>query len=494
MTPTVHRTLLPLALAALLVGCPSSQPPQACAKATAPTTGPGDAPGLFPMASGDTWAYAVVETSMGSTVQSFRSRVGALAPTTFHGAAAQVLAEANLDALGQAVRTYLAPGPGGVTVLGNDDASDALTRAVAPYQQLPFPLVPGATLVPFDCHGLATGEDLDGDGRPDPVDVRSVVRVVAVEPVTVPAGSFSATRVETQLDLTAHLTSGSSVTAAGLRREWYAPGVGLVRWNEEYSAAGQAATTIADLYAYAVGGAALNVTARQPIVLGQPEGGQLPVGGWQTYDAAVTLGRPLVAAAVTAGPSVGLRCYADTALTSPLGGGFSDNVVGRTSDGVVDCSLIPGAGTFSFDADAGPVATGPVDYVAFVAPAPDASNLTTEDVQVPLNAVTPGHVGTRGRSTYTVTGITPGASVTIATAGLTGAADLRVYLDDTFSVQLYCTLMNSSAVGTPEACTFIAAGPTAWFGVESGPVNRDGAAYLLLTWSGSSLNPPRLRR
>jgi hypothetical protein len=493
MTLRVCRTMLPLALAGLLVGCPSSQPPPACTKATAPTSGPGDAAGLFPAASGDTWAYAVVETSMGSTVRSFRSRVGVLAPTTFDGAAAQVLAEANLDVLGRAVRTYLAPGPGGLTVLGNDDADDALTRAVAPYQRLPFPMVPGATLVPFDCNGLATGEDLDGDGRPDPVDVRSVVRVVAVEPVTVPAGTFSATRVETQLDLTAHMTRGSPVTAAGLRREWYAPGVGLVRWHEEYSAAGQAATTIADLYAYAVGSGALDVTPRQPIVLGQPEGGQLPPGGWQTYDAAVTVGRPLVAAAFSTGPSVGLRCYGDTALTNPVGGGFSDYTLGRTSDGIVDCSLTPGATTFSFDADAGPAATGPVDYVAFVAPAPDAFDLTTEDVQVPLNAVTPGHVGTRGRSTYTVTGITPGASVTIATAGLTGAADLRVYADDAFALELRCTLWNSSVVGTPEACTFIAGGPTAWFGVESGPINRDGAAYLLLTWSGSSVNPPLLR-
>lgn len=41
--------------------------------------------------------------------------------------------------------------------------------------------------------------------------------------------------------------------------------------------------------------------------------------------------------------------------------------------------------------------------------------------------------------------------------------------------------------------SLITGGPTAWFGVESGPINRDGAAYLLLTWSGSSVNPPRLR-
>lgn len=110
----------------------------------------------------------------------------------------------------------------------------ALERAVGPRVMLQLPLAVGARWVQADTQ-VITGEYLDADGKPLPTRVHASAEVVALEPITVPAGSFRSAfrlryveRQETDVVPGAYTAWFDQTTT-----QWLVPGVGVVRSDTE---------------------------------------------------------------------------------------------------------------------------------------------------------------------------------------------------------------------------------------------------------------------
>ena len=79
--------------------------------------------------------------------------------------------------------------------------------------------------------GLDSGEDLDGDGINETLDITSQVTVAAFEIVIVPAGSFpNSAKIVADTTITFVLSSnGTRVTSTGTLTQWFAPEIGPVK-------------------------------------------------------------------------------------------------------------------------------------------------------------------------------------------------------------------------------------------------------------------------
>jgi hypothetical protein len=129
--------------------------------------------------------------------------------------------------------------------------------------------------------------------------------------------------------------------------------------------------------------------------------------------------------------------------------------------------------------DAG--AAGATHQVILVFAVPSALDPQVETATVAAETPSVGQVATRGTSTYTATGLQPGAAYTVSITALTSAADLHVYTDSTRSWELDCTLnAGLHTTNAPQECTTTAAGTSVYFRVASGAVNLAGARYVIL--------------
>lgn len=243
-----------LAAALLLGGCGGGGGDESGCRTSLPSSsGPGDVSNHVPLTPGSRWIYDVTETSAQAVPQRYRTRVEVTGTRTVSGVVVSVVEEGRVGDSASPDVSLLAKGPSGVTEYAGGEVEPPLDR-IYPYQLVQFPLAAGASFEQVACSGLDYGEDLDGDGKNERVDVRSVVTVAGVEGVSVAAGSFDATRVDTHLVLTLHLTTGGSATATGDESVWLAPGVGPVRTRSAMSIDGQAETREETLAGYAVEG------------------------------------------------------------------------------------------------------------------------------------------------------------------------------------------------------------------------------------------------
>ncbi len=96
---------------------------------------------------------------------------------------------------------------------------------------------------------------------------------------------------------------------------------------------------------------------------------------------------------------------------------------------------------------------------------------------VPARAPTVGWVETLSTSRYATHNLGPG-SHTVSIVAVTKEATLEVYADSTYSMQLDCTLRNF----TSSARECVVTGPSVYFAVAAGSVNRVGAGYIMLVW------------
>jgi hypothetical protein len=136
-----------------------------------------------------------------------------------------------------------------------------------------------------------------------------------------------------------------------------------------------------------------------------------------------------------------------------------------------DCKVTASGSALNIIVDGQQVIGSAADYVIMVVPHRYRSYGTGAAC---LRNSTVGLVGTRDASRYVTTGLTQDSP---SASGLTGDADLHVFSDETYSFEFDCTLR---AFGAKE-CT-LTTGTTLYFSVASGPVNRDGAGYLILVW------------
>lgn len=124
------------------------------------------------------------------------------------------------------------------------------------------------------------------------------------------------------------------------------------------------------------------------------------------------------------------------------------------------------------------------DFTLFVTPSPTIATPTNEGdwtmpIEITPDIPTAGQVATRGESFYAASGLTPGMH-SISVTGLSADADLRVFFDDTYSMEIDATLNAPGDVtNEPESCMLDTNG-NVYFSVRSGELNLDGASYVIL--------------
>jgi hypothetical protein len=196
-----------------------------------PASGPGDAANHFPSAIGDTWSFndqaeliGRLETALSSVTVTGSASVGGQVSTVFRQ---RTVAPSGVPSV---LDVYYTKGPGGVAFYGDTDPLDRVTAALVPHAVLRFPVTAGP-VVAFSRTGIDLGQDLDGDGRNESVDVEQATTVTGFETVTVPAGTFrDAAKHVTDVRALVRLSeSGQAVGALTSEISWLAPGAGVIR-------------------------------------------------------------------------------------------------------------------------------------------------------------------------------------------------------------------------------------------------------------------------
>jgi hypothetical protein len=209
------------------------------------TSGAGDTGNYFPLNDGDRWVYHDSGNSTDETVLVAGSR-------SVNGKLATVVRTTLQN--GTASEDYYVKSAGSVALIG-DDSGDADNAWLYPLRVLTLPVNINDTFVQLDKKGLDYGEDVDGDGRHEQIEIHSEVKVLGTEAVTTPAGDFNAMKVQTVLKETIILSrNGERHIGTITATEWYQSGVGLVKRTIVDNFEGDVSSSDIALLAYEVGG------------------------------------------------------------------------------------------------------------------------------------------------------------------------------------------------------------------------------------------------
>ncbi len=195
------------------------------------TEGPGDIGNFIPLDRPMSWIYQGTEQITGQTSVSYSNAATIAGTATVNGVLTTVLSQTNPLNLGRPIDSYYIEDGRGLTFHGDNDTSDVITPQLVPYLIERFPFGTGSSFEEINRKGLAFGEDLDGDGKNEKIDILSIVTVLGFERVSVPAGLFqNCAKVEATRRLTAIASSnGATVSLLVNQTTWYAPGVGPVK-------------------------------------------------------------------------------------------------------------------------------------------------------------------------------------------------------------------------------------------------------------------------
>ena len=426
------------------------------------TEGTGDIGNYVPMAQGNTWSYQGTSTTIGQPPLPYFNTTTISGTKSINGVLAMVLIDTNFLNDG-AEENYHTKDGRGVTLHGNNDSADIVTAQLVPYLSLRFPLGTGLTFEPVKKNGLDFGQDRDGDGANEKADVVAIVMVKGFESVTVPAGTFAnCARVEARATITVILSSnGAKVAGEATQTTWFAPGVGPVK--VVYQTDGQ--TWTEDLTSF-------TTVAPTSLTMGSALPSHVEKSLESFYSLDVVPGTAY---------TVSITGLTDIANLRVLGG-VNDCATSSSNTSPKDCTVTASDSVLNIIVEGHQAIGSTADYVIMGGVAPVVIlPITGTEGSVPRGIATIGLVGTRQTSRYFTTGLTPGIH-TVSITGLTEDADLHVFPDETYTMELDCTLRRPGDVTNgPEDCTF-ATGTTLYFSVVSGELNRDGAGYLILVW------------
>ncbi|MEO5957247.1 MAG: hypothetical protein ABIR36_16370, partial [Nitrospiraceae bacterium] len=202
----------------------------AAAQAGQTSQGSSDIGNFFPFEQGNIWRYQGTRSMPSVTNYDTTVLVSGQGPAPISGVNSTIFSETNSQGDNRAEKDYGVKNPSGILSYGNDDPSDNISRQLAPFQSVHFPLTPGTTTVLGDRAGLDWGEDEDGDGRNETVRARLIQAVLAKESVIVPAGTFSTSlRIEFKAVFVVSFTTGGQGTITQTSTVWHAPGVGKIK-------------------------------------------------------------------------------------------------------------------------------------------------------------------------------------------------------------------------------------------------------------------------
>jgi hypothetical protein len=261
--PSLAVTLTGLLCAALVAcgggggGGPSGTtgPPPPSASVTgnrlAPSSGPGDTQRYFPLDPGDSWLFNATTTDVRAASPAGDLTLVVNGTKFVLNQNATVLTQTSpVIANGSIDNDYFASA-GGISFLGNSDATDPITPQIVPYAQLLFP-------VSISAVSTITGKNLplgkDSAGNPITLDFTQTIANADVETVAVPAGTYTnALKQVTTISGTA-VDGSQSILVSGSETSWLVPGIGIVKDITVGGAASTSYTQEADLKGYVVAG------------------------------------------------------------------------------------------------------------------------------------------------------------------------------------------------------------------------------------------------
>jgi hypothetical protein len=218
----------------------------------APSAGPGDTGQYFPAAQSDKWSFNYVTDDPSALSPNGIVDFSVNGTKTIQGVTATVFTRADPTAASGGFDQYFYVNGGGVTLLGNSDASDSLTPLIVPYVQLLVPVQVGP-VSSLTGTNLAFGKD--SGGNPITLNLTQVIANVAVESVDVPAGSFSnAMRQTTSISATAFDSGRSAPVVSGTDSSWIVPGIGQIRDQTSVSGNGSSVNSSSELRGYTING------------------------------------------------------------------------------------------------------------------------------------------------------------------------------------------------------------------------------------------------
>jgi Bacterial Ig-like domain (group 2) len=204
----------------------------AAAGAGQTTQGTGDVGNYFPFEQGSIWRYKGTRVTSGSPSIGYDTNVlvSGQESAPINGINSTVFSETNNQGENRAEKSYSIKGVSGITSYGNDDPTDDLSRQLAPFQSVHFPLTLGATTILIERTGLDWGDDEDGDGRNETFTVTISQTVAGMESITVPAQTFpNSLRIDTRALFLVSFTRGGSGTVVQTDTAWHVSGVGRVK-------------------------------------------------------------------------------------------------------------------------------------------------------------------------------------------------------------------------------------------------------------------------
>jgi hypothetical protein len=226
--------------------------------------GPGDPGNYLPLEVGNRWVFSANyggAAASDTTVRVEGRRV-------VEGVTGVVVRESTAGGYGPVDEEVLVSDASGIAYVSSGDPG-SIDALIAPYWFLRYPLEPGNRFVQVNRKNVSYGEDVDGDGRDDAADLWSEVTVAASESVTVPVGTFAGcARVEWQMTIDLHLSTGDRVRGSALETAWFAPGVGWVKRTHTYSIEGQpyaSETLLEELVEYEIAGQVVTAPGRTTV-------------------------------------------------------------------------------------------------------------------------------------------------------------------------------------------------------------------------------------
>ncbi len=198
---------------------------------------------FVPLAVGDTWLYRRDDGSLE------RSRV--TGKLVIDGQALVVVTYSDLST-GQVTTAAVNKSASAVTEV--PDGSDPFLAALGAVDDLHLPLRVGDSYTQVD-RTLSSGFDMDGDTVAEAISVQSTVSVMAIESVTVPAGTFpGCVKVRTLVVQSGVGSStGRRITVTTTADEWYAEDIGVVRSLAQTSVGGISESQTRELMSWRVG-------------------------------------------------------------------------------------------------------------------------------------------------------------------------------------------------------------------------------------------------
>jgi len=225
-----------LIIAAILTGSTGTAPESLMAQPGSRLETIQDGHLYFPDAVGSRWRYRghieelplqkIAETKGYVNISSVKGT------QTVNGVIVKVFHDTNPGNHG-ATDSYYRRDAVGIVYYGSSPGTP-VERQVTPYQIVRFPIDLPSSFQQFDRMGIEFGNDIDGDGTQEKVDVEASVTVVGKESVTVPAGAYAdALKLEARMSMRIHLSKTKrSVVSTDLLTAWFAKGVGLVKYVE----------------------------------------------------------------------------------------------------------------------------------------------------------------------------------------------------------------------------------------------------------------------